>query len=66
MLQHLGTCNAAFLVDVTNNKDRQPLLLGHSHNPHGAFLDLAQAARSGADLSIGYRLNGIDNYNIRS
>ena len=65
MLQHLGSGDATFFVDVPDNEYRQSLFLGHPHDPHGALFDLAQTAGGGADLAVRHSLYGINDHNIR-
>ena len=52
VLQHLGAGYGAFLVDVADDKDRDPLPLGHLHQRQGAVLHLTDAACGGVQRVV--------------
>ena len=65
VLKHLGTRNGAFLVDVTDHKNGDPLPFGKLHQLHCTVLDLRNAAGGRLQRLVVKRLDGVNDQNIR-
>ena len=65
MLQDLWPGNAPLFGDMPHHKDRQALLLGGAHDPHGALPHLADAAGGGADLRVRDGLHRVNDHDLR-
>ena len=64
MLQHLGACNVAVLIDVANHKHRDPLGFAQVHHGHGAVLYLGDAAGRRVVFLTVESLDGVDHQDI--
>ena len=65
MLQHLGTGDAALLVDVADDEHCDALSLGHLHQSHGAVLHLPHAAGRGVQFLVIQSLDGVHDQHVR-
>ena len=61
VLQHLGACDRPFLIDVSDDKDGDPLPLRQLHQRHGTVLYLSHAAGRGGQIPVVEGLDGVHN-----